>query len=105
MSNRLNRQLTVWKVEPVNYKLNSYFCQAMRDIIWTIIIIWLVYKMLEVFRSFSSKKTQSGNTNQHYTNTAQNKTNSATTSDENIKGAIRKHLNKEGEYVDFEEIK
>lgn len=74
----------------------------MRDVIWTIIVIWFVYKLVEVFRSFSAKKQE-----YNAANTQANTKNSYSTanSDENIKDAVRKHLNKEGEYVDFEEVK
>lgn len=70
----------------------------MRDFIWTIIVIWLVYKLLDVFKSKQkpAENTQnanfSGNTN-------------PSSNHESGKRAKEKHLNEEGDYVDFEEIK
>lgn len=72
----------------------------MRDIIWTLIIIWLIYKVVEIFRSASTKRSAVNNaqgpgaTDIHQS-----------TPKRDIKKALKKHLNNEGEYVDFEEIK
>jgi hypothetical protein len=75
----------------------------MRDLIWTIIVIWFVYKLVEVFKSFSAKKQKFNSANpQHSTGKT---TVHTANSDDTIKDALRKHVNKEGEYVDFEEVK
>ncbi len=70
----------------------------MRDIIWTLIVIWLIYKIVELFKGFNSKKTFTENTDQK-TQTSTN------TAKKDIHSALKNHMNKEGEYVDFEEIK
>ena len=69
----------------------------MRDIIWTLIGIWLIYKVVDMFKNLGSKKSFVDNqhSNQHRT----------TTTKKDIHSALKKHMNKEGEYVDFEEIK
>jgi hypothetical protein len=72
----------------------------MRDIIWTLIIVWLIYKVAGIFKinasksSYSETKQKDSSVNTH-----------KTPEEKDIKEAIRKHVNKEGEYVDFEEIK
>jgi hypothetical protein len=71
----------------------------MRDIIWTIIVVWLIYKIADIFKSASSKKSFA-NTSQQAQSTAHH-----TVPEKDIKNAIKKHLNNEGEYVDFEEVK
>ncbi len=71
----------------------------MRDIIWTLIVIWLLYKVVAMFRGNTSQKTQdsSNHDQSHADFKGKNETDS--------KSAIKKHLNNEGEYVDYEEIK
>ncbi|MFN8117275.1 MAG: hypothetical protein U0W65_14250 [Bacteroidia bacterium] len=66
----------------------------MRDLIWTIIVIWLVWK---IYTLFASVKTQSKASSNH-------------TKEGEIKVYTnyntRAHFNpKDAEYVDFEEIK
>lgn len=76
----------------------------MRDIIWTIVVIWFVYKLVDVFKSFTSKRSvPSGRARD-----PENPTPSPPPpfqQKKDIKGAIQKHLNNDGEYVDFEEVK
>lgn len=76
----------------------------MRDIIWTVILIWLVYKIASIFRLNTSRTAPGGSSHTEQTsrNTASH---SAVRNDEEIKKAVKNHLNKEGEYVDFEELK
>lgn len=71
----------------------------MRDIVWTIIVIWITWKIYDMFKNMSKTKTQPITQN----NYKQNK-----------EGAIRieKHVkhktyfnSSDGEYVDYEEIK
>lgn len=73
----------------------------MRDIIWTVILIWLVYKIVGLFRLNTSKQSsgqnQAASGNTSHQNPSRN--------EQDIKKAVKKHLNKEGEYIDFEEIK
>lgn len=68
-----------------------------KDLIWTLIIVWLVYKLIDVFRASSSKKqtsySTSGNTEKSHP------------SEKSKNDAIKKGADKEGDYVDFEEIK
>ncbi len=72
----------------------------MRDVIWTLIIIWLVFKLIDVFKSVSRKKafvdTENDSGQNGYSNFKSNK--------KDIKKAVQNHLNNEGEYVDFEEV-
>ncbi|MES2680573.1 MAG: hypothetical protein V4635_11835 [Bacteroidota bacterium] len=70
----------------------------MRDIIWTVIGIWLIYKLVDAFRAITAKKSVVGEQN------AQQRASSPPPK-KDIHSALQKHLNKEGEYVDFEEIK
>lgn len=70
----------------------------MRDIIWTIIIVWLVYKIVGVFQSLNTKKTSANPAYQ-----APKENNHHSTSE--IKTALKNHANKEGEYVDYEDVK
>jgi hypothetical protein len=73
----------------------------MKDIIWTIIIIWLVFRLIAVIKSFGKKRAfNSGSPDVHNDGFS-----SPSGSEKDLKSARQKHLNKEGEYVDFEEIK
>jgi len=69
----------------------------MRDVIWTIIIVWLVWKIYDTVKSVS--KTNSKDTNKYYGNEGEIKINK--------KDRINKPLfnPNDGEYVDYEEIK
>ena len=77
----------------------------MKDIIWTLIIVWLIYKVIDVFRSNTIKRTFSSTNNQHTEQHNQTTTHSNPKPEKHVKDAVKKHLNKEGEYVDFEEVK
>ncbi len=75
----------------------------MRDIIWTIIVVWLVYKVVDVFKNSAAKRAAK---EQSYSSSEQSQsTHGPSHSEKDIKEAVKKHLNKEGEYVDFEEVK
>lgn len=70
----------------------------MRDIIWTVIIVWLVYKFIEIFKAAGQKKRfvyQQRDAKTHTENNFQSQTR---------KTAPRKSADTEGEYVDYEEI-
>lgn len=73
----------------------------MRDIIWTIIVIWVVWKLVDAFRTISASKKTSGSTvnsngyNQQY-NT------SGSSASKPKKGELKSDA---GEYVDYEEVK
>ena len=68
----------------------------MRDVIWTIIIIWLIYKVIDMFKSSHQKKAEGTKFS------FQNQKNS---NEKEARKSTSKHSDKEGEYVDFEEIK
>jgi hypothetical protein len=69
----------------------------MRDLIWTVIIIWLIFRIADMFKSsFARQKVRS----------SENKPHPIRKPGENdLKKAVRDHVNREGEYVDFEELK
>lgn len=69
----------------------------MRDIIWTIIVIWLIYKLIDVFKAISVKKAPV----RSHAQPAQPLHHSK----KDLQKAMRNHLDKDGEYVDFEELK
>lgn len=77
---------------------------VMRDVIWTFIVIWLIYKLVDVFKAVTAKRTVSANSDPRR-ETRQSSGHSASHSQKDMKSALQKHLNKEGEYVDFEEVK
>lgn len=73
----------------------------MRDIIWTIIVIWVIWRLVDAFRSISAtRKTQSSTVNNQNYNQNNHQTNHATSSPK--KGELKADA---GEYVDYEEVK
>ncbi len=70
----------------------------MRDLIWTVIVIWVVYKIVDVFRSINQKK------NPAYQQERSQNANSPTPK-KDLKSGIQKMAEKDGEYVDYEEVK
>jgi hypothetical protein len=68
----------------------------MRDFIWTLIIIWTIYQLSALFRN--RKKTGSARSVPPPSNTYH-------TAEEPAKSKLRKASDREGEYVDFEELK
>ena len=71
----------------------------MRDVIWTLIGIWLIYKVIDLFKGLNTKKSTVENQNN------QQRRSDTSTTKKDLHSALKKHMNKEGEYVDFEEIK
>ena len=73
----------------------------MRDIIWTVIIIWVIWRVIEAFRTVSnaSRKAQqnAGHTQNHNQTYNQNSNPS-----QPKKGELKSDA---GEYVDYEEVK
>lgn len=73
----------------------------MRDIIWTVIIIWVIWRIIEAFRTVSSSsgrvQGQEGNQQTYQNDTYQNKANN-----QPKKGELKSDA---GECVDYEEIK
>ncbi|MDZ4666222.1 MAG: DUF4834 family protein [Bacteroidota bacterium] len=81
---------------------------VMRDVIWTIIIIWVIYKIVGMFRSVSAvKKTFVYNKHETHNHTQSTKPEGSVTveSQEKHQGKTPKANSNGGEYVDFEEIK
>jgi hypothetical protein len=74
----------------------------MRDVIWTLIIIWVVYKIVDIFRGVSQKKSYAHGQEQSNQN-SQNINTSFPKKD--VRTAMQKGAENEGEYVDFEDIK
>lgn len=69
----------------------------MRDIIWTIIAIWIIWKVYDMFKSMSKIKTQPINRNNQ-------RKEGEIKIDKNVK--LKTHFNpNDAEYVDYEEIK
>lgn len=75
----------------------------MRDLIWTVIVIWFIYKLIDIFKGASAKKSFH-NSKMANEDSTRNQSQSSH-SDKDIKSAVQKHLNNDGEYVDFEEVK
>lgn len=76
----------------------------MKDIIWTLIVVWLIYKVVDIFRAASSKRTFTNTSHQNNQDTGPTVHNTSKP-DQDIKNAVKNHLNNEGEYIDFEEVK
>ncbi len=73
----------------------------MRDIIWTIIVIWVVWKLIDAFRTISASKNTSGSSvNNNNYNQDYNTSNSSGSKPK--KGELKSDA---GEYVDYEEVK
>ena len=75
----------------------------MRDIIWTLIVIWLIYKLVDIFKG-SGKKSYVNNQNNN-SNTSQKADSTNFSMNKNHKDVIQKSTDKEGDYIDFEGIK
>ena len=73
----------------------------MRDIIWTVIIIWVILKIIGAFRSVNSASRKVHQNPGHSQDYTQN-TDQTHTSTQPKKGGLKSDA---GEYVDYEEIK
>lgn len=70
----------------------------MRDVIWTIILIWLIYKLIDIVRALNTSRNAIKETvNEHTSQPKHNK-------NDTIREAVNRHIDKTGEYVDFEEM-
>jgi hypothetical protein len=71
----------------------------MRDLIWTLILIWAAYRIFSMFRigPAAGRQPRDGS--------AASSPMPPVKDDMSKKEALKKHLNTEGEYVDFEEIR
>ncbi len=82
----------------------------MKDIIWTVIILWIVWKIYDAFKSVTKPKTQT-NSNSYYSNQNSNHQSYQTKKEGEVKVDINSTKQKahfkpdDGEYVDYEEIK
>ncbi|MCE3225679.1 MAG: hypothetical protein K0S32_230 [Bacteroidetes bacterium] len=78
----------------------------LRDIFWTVIIVWLIYKIVDIFKSAGQKKKYAyGQQDSTSYNNQNNTDQSASYSKKDVKSAVQKRADKEGEYVDFEDVK
>ena len=76
----------------------------MRDIIWTVIVLWIIWKIYDAFKTMPKPKTQQQGFN------TQNQTNGSRKEGdvkiENFEKKNKAHFKEsDGEYVDYEEIK
>lgn len=76
----------------------------MRDVIWTIIAVWVVY---QIYRVIKSSRVYVYQKHEHYHNTSQNtqKEGEIKIDQQNNASARKPNSDKGGEYVEFEEIK
>lgn len=75
----------------------------MGDVIWTIVISWLIWKIfsfISVNRATSSFYKEEHH--HHYSNKINKE---GTTTIQSSQTNQKKHTNKDGDYIDFEEIK
>jgi len=83
-----------------------------RDIIWTVILVWLVWKIYDAFKGISKMQTQRVNNQQnrqgntsYYTN-QQSQRKEGEVKLESTQSAHKPHFKPgDGEYVDYEEIR
>jgi hypothetical protein len=75
----------------------------MRDVIWTLIIIWVVYKIIDVFKNTKQKSFSNNQSfNSYKTTQSENAKNYSTKKEPKVN--VKKNIDKEGDYIDFEEI-
>ena len=72
----------------------------MRDVIWTIILVWLVYRIVNAVRGSGNIVINKHDHHHHYNSERKIKIDSTGKT-----GNGKKNNNSEGEYVDYEEIK
>lgn len=81
----------------------------MRDIIWTVILVWLVWKIYDAFKGISKMQAQRVNTrqNQHQQQYyQQNRRKEGEVSIDSAEPTHKPHFKPgDGEYVDYEEVK
>jgi len=75
----------------------------MRDVIWTLIIIWVIYKIIDVFKNTKQKSFSNNQSfNSYKTPQSENANNYSTKKEPKVN--VKKNIDKEGDYIDFEEI-
>lgn len=85
----------------------------MRDIIWTIILVWLVWRIYEAFKGVSKMQAQRMNSRQNqysqgsqHNYQQQNRRKEGEVRVDSAQSAHKPHFKPgDGEYVDYEEIK
>ena len=77
----------------------------MRDIIWTLIVVWLIYKVVDIFKNSSKRSFVNNSTTQNSAQNHQSESKTNFASKKDAKDVIQKSTDKEGDYIDFEEIK
>jgi len=77
----------------------------MRDLVWTLIIVWLIYRFVTMFKSITPKNNFAGYQQNTPSNEENKNTNFTSHTPKNVKNAVKKSTDKEGEYVDYEEVK
>lgn len=84
----------------------------MRDIIWTVILVWLVWKIYDAFKGISKMQAQRVNNQQNrqgntsYYNNQQSQRKEGEVKLDSTQGTHKSHFKPgDGEYVDYEEIK
>jgi hypothetical protein len=73
----------------------------MRDFIWTVIIIWVIWRIIEAFRGVSSA-SRKVKQEPHYTHEHTQTNNQTHNSTQPKKGELKSDA---GEYIDYEEVK
>ena len=77
----------------------------MRDIIWTVILIWVVYKIYETFKSAGKTRTQTQGFNSNQNNYYRHSKEGEVKVDGRTSNQKTHFKPEDGEYVDYEEIK
>lgn len=78
----------------------------MRDIIWTVIIVWVVWKIYDAFKNVSKPKTQTHGYNSHQHNNFHSQKKEGEVKIDPTATKQKSHFKPEdGEYVDYEEVK
>lgn len=76
----------------------------MRDVIWTIIVIWLIYQIVTIFKNYGKVKNNL-HQSKSQTGTKNNFTADISDTKKDVKSALKKHADKDGEYIDYEDVK
>lgn len=75
----------------------------MRDVIWTVIILWVVWKIYDAFKNVSKARTQTQGFDSAHTNSYKSKEGEVRV---DVSSKPKTHFKPgDGEYVDYEEIK
>ncbi len=81
----------------------------MRDIIWTVIVLWLVWKVLDAFKLITKSQQKQSAGYQNYNQNQQGYTNQKKDGEVKVESFANKqkpHFKPtDGEYVDYEEVK